>query len=206
MKMNLETKQKIIETAVDHFMRFGIRAVTMDDIARQAGVSKKTIYMEFSDKNQLVLEAFSAALELDKCRMEKLPLVNDGIIHHLIGLSNYIRNRFSDFNPMILHEIQRYYPQCWQLFEDFKHEHIFQEIYQLLEKGKEEGIVRPEINSEMLALMRMEQMTNLLDPIKFPLSRFNMVDLQLELFEHFLFGIFTDKGKQAYLKQKHDQQ
>jgi TetR/AcrR family transcriptional regulator, cholesterol catabolism regulator len=176
----------------------------MDDIARNAGVSKKTIYLDFTDKNQLVLESFSAALEQDKCMMEKFPMVKDGIIDHLVGLSLYIRDRFSDFNPLILHEIQRYYPQCWQVFEDFKHEHVYQEIFQLLEKGKEEGVIRPEINSEIIALMRIEQIMYIFDPIKFPVSKFNIVDLQMEIFEHFLFGVFTDKGKAAYLKQKNN--
>ena len=46
---NLETRNKIIETAAEQFMRFGVRSVTMDDIARQAGMSKKTIYQEFAD-------------------------------------------------------------------------------------------------------------------------------------------------------------
>ncbi len=92
-------------------MHLGVRSVTMDDIARQAGVSKKTIYQEFSDKNQLVFESFSTALEEDKCKMENLPQLNEGVIEHLIGLSNYMRKRFGDMNPLVMNEIQRYHPQ-----------------------------------------------------------------------------------------------
>ena len=124
----------------------------------------------------------------------------------MIGLSNYIRKRFTDINPLVLNEIQRYYPQCWQLFEDFKHSHIFKEVVNVLERGKEEGFFRPEINNEIIALLRLEQMMITFDPIKFPPSKYNMVDLQIEIFEHFLHGIFTEKGREAYLKQKNENQ
>jgi AcrR family transcriptional regulator len=198
----VETKEKIIETAKDQFMRFGVRSVTMDDIARMAGVSKKTIYQEFSDKNQLVYETFESAIAQDKKMMELIPKYQDGVIEHLLGLSTFIRKRFSDFNPMVLNEIQRYFPQCWQLFEEFTNKHIVNEIIELLEKGKTEGVIRKELNSEIIALMRIEQMMLTFDPLKFPTSKYNQLELQLQIFEHFLYGIFTDKGKEAYQNQK----
>ena len=198
----METKEKIIETAKDQFMRFGVRSVTMDDIARMAGVSKKTIYQEFSDKNQLVYETFESAIAQDKKMMELIPKYQDGVIEHLLGLSTFIRKRFSDFNPMVLNEIQRYFPQCWQLFEEFTNKHIVNEIIELLEKGKTEGVIRKELNSEIIALMRIEQMMLTFDPLKFPTSKYNQLELQLQIFEHFLYGIFTDKGKEAYQNQK----
>jgi len=198
----LETKNKIIETATEQFMRYGVRSVTMDDIARLAGVSKKTIYQEFSDKNQLVYETFSRALDEDKCMMEKFPQLKDGVIEHMTGMATYIRERFGDMNPLVLNEIQKYYPEAWQLFEDFKENHIYEEIVGVLEKGVEEGYFRPEIDTRIIARMRLEQMMFSWDPVKFPPSKFNPVDLQIEIFEHFLFGIFTEKGRKAYLTQK----
>jgi TetR/AcrR family transcriptional regulator, cholesterol catabolism regulator len=198
----VDTKEKIIETAKDQFMRFGVRSVTMDDIARMAGVSKKTIYQEFADKNQLVYETFESAIKQDKKMMDQIPKYQDGVIEHLLGLSAFIRKRFSDFNPMVLNEIQRYFPQCWQLFEEFKNKHIANEIIELLEKGKTEGVIRKELNSEIIAIMRIEQMMLTFDPLKFPTSKYNQLELQLQIFEHFLYGIFTDKGKEAYQNQK----
>lgn len=201
----METREKIIATAIDQFMHYGLRSVTMDDIARLAGVSKKTIYQEFTDKNQLVLDTFRSALQDDEVMMMRLPQLNEGVIEHLIGLSTYIRKRFSEMNPLVMNEIQRYFPQCWQLFEDFKNKYVYQDLVSLLEEGIKEGFFRPEINTEIIALMRMEQMMSLFDPIKFPPSKHNMGDLHLEMFEHFLYGIFTDKGKETYLNKKNSQ-
>lgn len=198
----LETKRKIIEIAGEQFRRYGLRSVTMDDIARQAGISKKTIYQEFIDKNQLVLEVFSAELNRDKYAVDCFPKVEKDIIQHLVALSTYMRERFADINPMVLNELQRYFPQCWQMFEDFKRGHIYKQIVEVLEAGKEQGYFRPEINTEIIAMTRLEQMMSTFDPIKFPPSKFNQVDLQVELFEHFLHGIFTEKGREAYQNQK----
>lgn len=198
----MDTKLKIIEIANEQFKRYGLRSVTMDDIARLAGISKKTIYQEFADKNQLVLEVFSAELTKDKKAIECFPLLDQDLIKHLVELSTYMRDRFADINPMVLNELQRYYPQCWQLFEDFKKEHIYRQIVDVLEKGKVQGYFREEINTEIIAMTRLEQMMSTFDPIKFPPSKFNQVELQVELFEHFLYGIFTDKGREAYQNQK----
>jgi TetR/AcrR family transcriptional regulator, cholesterol catabolism regulator len=200
----LDTRSKIIEVAKEQFTHLGVRTVTMDEIARLAGVSKKTIYQEFTDKNSLVLEAFTAILDEDKCMMKQFPQMEDGIIEHLISLSNYIRKRFSDLNPMVMNEIQRYYPQCWALFEDFKKKGIQKEIMNLLEKGIEKGYFRPEIDTRIMSMVRIEQLMISFDPIKFPPSQYNLADLQIELFEHFLFGIFTEKGREAYLQMKNN--
>jgi AcrR family transcriptional regulator len=198
----LDTKVKIIEIANEQFKRYGLRSVTMDEIARLAGISKKTIYQEFADKNQLVLEVFAKEIEKDMQAISCVPATDEDIIQHLVGLSTYMRERFADINPMVLNELQRYYPQCWQMFEEFKNNHIYTEIVDVLENGKKQGYFRAELNTEIIARTRMEQMMSTFDPIKFPPSKFNQVELQLELFEHFLHGIFTDKGREAYQKQK----
>ena len=198
----MDTKEKIIEIANEQFKRYGLRSVTMDDIARMAGISKKTIYQEFADKNQLVLEVFAREIDKDRQVISCVPETDDDVIQHLVGLSTYIRERFADINPMVLNELQRYYPQCWQMFEEFKNNHIYTEIVDVLEKGKRQGYFRAELNTEIIARTRMEQMMSTFDPIKFPPSKFNQVELQIELFEHFLYGIFTDKGREAYHKQK----
>jgi TetR/AcrR family transcriptional regulator, cholesterol catabolism regulator len=200
----LETRIKIIEVAKEQFMHLGVRAVTMDEIARLSGVSKKTIYQEFTDKNALVLETFTTFLDEHNCMMQQLPELEDGVIEHLISLSTLIRKRFSEINPMVLNELQRYYPQCWALFEDFKKRGIQEEIIKLLEMGIEKGYFRPEIDTRIMSMVRIEQMMVSFDPIKFPPSQYNLVDLQIELFEHFLFGIFTEKGRAAYLNMKNN--
>jgi TetR/AcrR family transcriptional regulator, cholesterol catabolism regulator len=194
----LENREKIIGVAKREFSQFGIKSVTMDQIAREAGVSKKTIYQEFSDKKQLVYETFSSELASNACKLSQLVDGVDGIIDHLIAVSRFLRERFTDMHPMVLNEIKRFYPDSWALFEKFKEEYAVSNLENLLEKGKELGYFRPEINSRLLAMMRLEQISFLIDPVKFNPVKINIVELQLQIFEHFLYGIFTEKGRLAY--------
>lgn len=194
----MELKNKIIEIATALFRQSGVKAVTMDDIARQAGVSKKTVYQVFEDKSALVFEAFSAFLEKEEITLRKIFEQEDDVIKHFIKVSKFIREQYSGMNPLILNEIKRYYPKAWKRFEEFKNGHALKSMLELLKRGKEVGYFRKEINVEILAMLRMEQIA--FDFRSLPsASGFSMMDLQLEIFEHFIHGILTDKGRKAYL-------
>src|SRR5690606_23648562 len=100
VRNNVELKEKIIEVATGLFRIRGVRAVTMDDIAREAGMSKKTIYQEFKDKSQLVYEAFSAFLEKDECKLQEIYVGEGCVIEHFIKVSKFMRDQYADMNPL----------------------------------------------------------------------------------------------------------
>src|SRR5690606_39128129 len=112
---------------------------------------------EFKDKNQLVYEAFSAFLERDECKLQEMMDSKDGVIEHFIQMSKFIKEQYTDMNPLILHEIKRYYPQSWKRFQEFKQNHAMKSMVEILERGKALGYFRKEINAEILAMMRLEQ-------------------------------------------------
>lgn len=142
----METRKRILEIATEQFTRYGVRAVTMEDIARQAGVSKKTIYQEFSDKRDLVKEAFEKILEEDRCKLAFILEAEDGVIEHLVKTSKMMRERLQNMNPMVILEIQKYFPEAWKVFETFKIEVIMNDLVKVIEKGKELGYFRAEID------------------------------------------------------------
>ncbi len=178
----------------------GVRAVTMDDIARQAGISKKTIYQEFEDKGALVFTTFSAFLDKEEEVLRKVIAGEDNVIQHFVSISKFVREQYSGMNPLILNEIKRYYPTAWKRFETFKNGLALKSMLDVLQRGKETGYFREEINVEILAMLRLEQIA--FDFRSLPsASQFDMVQLQLELFDHFIHGILTDKGREAYLHE-----
>lgn len=193
-------KEKIIQAATGLFRQRGVRAVTMDDIAREAGISKKTIYQEFTDKGQLVFEAFSAFLEKDECHLQGIFAGEDEVIDHFIKVSTFMRDRYADMNPLILIEIKRFYPKAWKRFEEFKRGHAMKSMVEIMERGKRQGYFRKEINVEILAMMRMEQISFDFQSITSGWD-FSMYELQIQIFEHFIHGILTDKGRKAYLQE-----
>jgi AcrR family transcriptional regulator len=183
-------------------MRLGVRAVTMEDIARLAGISKKTIYQEFADKKDLVKEAFERILEQDRQKLTFIMDSEDGVIEHLVKTSKMMRDRLQNMNPMAIHEIQKYFPEAWKMFEDFKEGVIQEDLVNILEKGKALGYFRPEIDSQILAKVRINQITSAFDLENFGRPDINFAEEQMVLMDHFLHGIFTEKGRLAYTTQQ----
>ncbi|GAB2495152.1 TetR/AcrR family transcriptional regulator [Algoriphagus taiwanensis] len=198
----METRKKILEVARDQFSRYGVRTVTMEEIARMVGISKKTIYQEFLDKKDLVTEVFKEILEEDRKKMVHILEQEDGVIDHLVKMSQMMRERLSSINPMVIMEIQKYFPEAWKMFEEFKQQAIKADLINVMEKGKRLGYFREEIDTSILAKVRMDQITSAFDPANFANPEYNFVEEQLVLMDHFLHGIFTEKGRLAYHSQK----
>jgi len=191
----VETRQRILEIATEQFARFGVRTFTMEDLARQAGISKKTIYQEFEDKKDLVKAVFAAILEEDQQKLSFILEQGDGVIEHLVKTSQMMRDRLTSINPLVILEVQKFYPEAWKLFESFKDQTIQKDLVQL-------GYFRLEIDSRILAKVRLTQITTAFDPKNFADPEYNLLEEQLVILDHFLHGIFTEKGRQAFLVQK----
>ena len=117
-----------------------------------------------------------------------------------------LRERLANMNPMVILEIQRHFPEAWVQFETFKEEFVMKDLINVLERGKSLGYFRPEIDSSILARLRVNQISSSFDPANFDLKGYNILELQLEMLDHFLHGIFTEKGRIAYHQQKSTQE
>ena len=198
----MDTRQRILEIATEQFARFGVRTVTMEDLARKAGISKKTIYQEFEDKKDLVKAVFAAILEEDQRKLSLILEQGDGVIEHLVQTSRMMRDRLTSINPLVIMEVQKYFPEAWKLFESFKDQTIQKDLVNVLELGKKLGYFREEIDSRILAKVRLNQITTAFDAKNFSDPEYNVLEEQLVIIDHFLHGIFTDKGRQAFFEQK----
>lgn len=199
-------RDKILKIASEQFGQYGIRAITMEDIARLAGISKKTLYQEFKDKKELVKETFSMALVEDQQAIAKFMEEEDGVIEHLLHTSKMVCERLATLNPMVLLEIQKYFPDVWKMFNEFKERIIVTDIVNVIEKGKALGYFRPEINAKLLANMRVNQISAAMNPVNFPEVDFDLVTLHKQMLDHFLHGIFTETGRKAYMEKRNSNQ
>lgn len=198
----METREKILDIAREQFSRYGVRTVTMEELARLAGISKKTIYQEFADKKDLVKEVFSRILEEDRQKMIEILEGDDMVIEHLVEMSRMMRERLSTINPMVIVEVQKYFPEAWKMFEEFKTNCIQEDLIKVLDRGIELGYFRPEIDSRIMAKVRINQINSAFDPANFTNPHFNFVEEQMVLMDHFLHGIFTEKGRESFQSKK----
>lgn len=198
----LTTEEKILLGAEELFFKYGIRSVTMDDIAKHLGMSKKTIYQYYKEKDEVIHKLMQAHIKKDECTFSESYERAANIVDEVFSMMKNIHDIFSKVNPQLFYEMQKYYPQTWKLFKEFKEDFILRMVERSLEKGKKEGYVREDVNVKVLARLRMEQIEWAMNPGIFPPDKFKILDVQLILVEHFLYGICTLKGHKLVNKYK----
>lgn len=202
----MDIKEKILAQSTDLFLRYGIRSVTMDTIAKELGISKKTIYQYFKDKNEIVETITRLYLENEKALFCKIKQSSNDSIEELVNVTRCLRETMANMNPSLLYDLKKYHYKAWNMFLEYK-ENVFKEsIKSSIQKGIEEGNFRPEINPDIIAIMRFEQVQMAFDSDIFPVNRFDFREVQMQLFMHFVFGIVTEKGKEKYIKYLHENQ
>lgn len=195
-------KEKIVSAAEELFFRFGIRNITMDDIARHLGISKKTIYQFFKDKDEVVHSLMLAKLEEDRIRFTKVHDEAENFVAETFAIMKNLAEILAKVNPVIFHELYKYYPETWKAFDEFKSGFILQNIERCLRKGQEQGLVRQDINIRILSRMRLENLDMGFFGRGFPHDKFSMLEVQLVMTEHFLYGVCTLKGHKLINKYK----
>jgi TetR/AcrR family transcriptional regulator, cholesterol catabolism regulator len=198
----MELKERIKQKADELYRRYGIKSVTMDEIATQMGVSKKTIYQCFSDKNQLVDEVISGLLEYNKtCCQTSRTKAQNAVQEVYLGMES-LQEMLDNMNPSILHDMEKGHPQTFKKFIDFKYNFLFDLMKKNIERGKTEGLYRAEINAELLSRVRIETIMLAFNEEIFPKNQYSLLYIQQELLEYFLYAMVTPKGYKLITKYK----
>jgi TetR/AcrR family transcriptional regulator, cholesterol catabolism regulator len=198
----IETKDKILKGTEELFMKYGIRSVSMDDIARHLTVSKKTLYQHFADKEELVWDVFKNALECDKEIFDSITDRSRDAVEEIALLSVTMKQHMEKINPGLLYDLQKFHPKAWSAWMDFKNKFIRQSVIRNLKQGIAEGYYRDDINPEIMAVIRIESVQFPFNPELFPREKFKLVVVQEHLLEHFIQGLLTDKGRKLFSKYK----
>jgi AcrR family transcriptional regulator len=198
----IEVQERIKQKADELFRRYGIRSVTMDEIATQLGMSKKTIYQYYSDKDQLVDAVAIEEIKFsqDSCLRDAAGAAN--AIEEIFKVMEFVEVMFRNMNPSMLYDLEKYHPLGYRKFLEHKNKFLHEMIRKNLERGIREELYRPEIDVEIMTRYRLESMMLVFNSELFPPSKFNLVKLHQEIIEHFLYGLATLKGYKLILKYK----
>lgn len=186
--------ERIIQGGEELFLTAGIKSVTMDDIARHLGMSKKTIYQFFKDKNELVIALVKKKLAEDEQQMNEIIAKSDNVIEEMINMMKCSEEIISRINPIVIHDMQKYHPDAWKEFQNFKSSVLMHTLEELLIKGIKQGYIRPDLDVKILARMRVYQVELGFNPAVFPIAEFSAWKVQYQFLEHFNYGICTLKG------------
>ncbi|MDF3077379.1 MAG: TetR/AcrR family transcriptional regulator [Sphingobacteriaceae bacterium] len=173
----------------------------MDDIAKHLGISKKTFYLHFKDKGELVFTMIKNRMELQSCMMDESSKKADNAIHESFIAVTQIQGLLSNLNPMLFYDLKKYHPEAWALFKAFKEKGMIEVISNNILRGIREGYYRENLNIEILAKLRVEQVDSVLFQNSFG-SKFSLLEAMTEATEHFLYGLCTLKGHELINKYK----
>ena len=186
--------ERIIAGGEELFLSAGIKSVTMDDVAKHLGMSKKTIYQFFKDKNELVIALVKKKLQEDEDQMAAIISKSANVIEEMINMMKCSEEIFSRINPIVIHDMQKYHPDAWKQFQNFKADVLVRTLEELLSKGIKQGYIRPDIDVKIIARMRVSQVEMGFNVNLSPASEFSPWKVQYQFLEHFNYGICTLKG------------
>jgi TetR/AcrR family transcriptional regulator, cholesterol catabolism regulator len=198
----MDVKEQILSKSLGLFMRYGIKSVSMDDISREVGVSKKTLYQHVTDKRDLVRLTFERHLSDDEKFCTDMMDETSNAIQQLLNLAKHLVDNFSQMNPSTMFDVQKYYPTCWSLFDDHKNKYIKDQVVQNLTLGINDGLYRPELNVEIISRLYICLIDASVNPDTFPSKEFDRVSIFVQLFDYHLHAIMTEEGNQYFNTHK----
>lgn len=201
----MEAKERISTKAEELFMRYGIRSVSMDDIANSLGMSKKTLYQYYADKDELVQAVVSN--HISSIETDCLAIRDDAkdAIDEIFITIDQIVDEFNNMNPMLLHDLEKFHHRAFERFKEYKDKFLLEVLSKNLEWGIQDELYRSDINVDVLAKFRLESMMIPFNVVMFPPGKYNIAELSKEFIIHFVYGVSTIKGHkliQKYIQQR----
>src|ERR1700754_5026790 len=155
-------------------MRYGIKSITMDEIATQLGISKKTIYQFFTDKDDLVYAVIETEVGKNEKECVEFRDQAENAVHEVFLALEDLEEMLKYTNPLVLYDLEKYHPRAFQLLKEYKYRFLYDAMMDNLRRGIEEGVYRADINREITAKNRIESSFLIFNIDVFPHSRFRI--------------------------------
>ena len=189
-------KEKITQKAADMFLGIGVKSVTMDDIANEMGISKKTIYTHFNNKTELVRHVTLSIFDHICHGIDGICSLDQNPIEELYEIKKFVSLQLKNENSSPQYQLQKYYPQ---IYEEFKLKH-FEKMYERkkknLNRGVQMGLFRENLDIDFVSRIYFIGLNGIKDDGLFPQERYSKIHLVEEFLEYHLRGIVTPKGLQ----------
>lgn len=198
----METKERILLKAHELFNRYGIRSVSMDDIAAPLGMSKKTLYQYYADKDELVNAVFNGVMDHNKQECNVCASKGENAIHEVFLSFDMLEGMLTDMNPSILFDMQKYHPSAFKKFEDYRNNFLYTLISHNIQRGIKEELYREDLDVDIMTRFRLYSIMLSFDTNVFPANKTKLVYIEQQLLEHFLWGLATPKGQKLITKYK----
>ena len=200
-----EKKIEIALKAGEMFMKYGIKSVSMDDLARELSVSKKTIYAHFSDKNVLVELILTAHLTEIQMKCESIFGKRDNAIQELFEVINIAAQQMNSIHPSVIFDLQKYHPGAWKLIDLHETEFVLPFILLNIKRGRKENLYRNDFDASVVAQIYVTVNDSIFKRTIKGSDETPLVQIFHESLMFILFGMATPEGKQYIRKHIKDE-
>lgn len=190
----MEPRQRVIQKTIELFTRYGIRQVTMDQVAEEVGISKRTIYEMFRDKDTLVKESLEAMNERYLGEVNEILANASNVIEALYKFGQHGHRVKSEINPLFFEDIRRIYPHLWEAQKKRSKPSGGSLSCGILERGIKEGIFMYDLNLEIVDAFFSVMMDTFHQKDIFPKNA-TPRDLVRNIINPYFVGISTEKGR-----------
>ncbi|MCR9290316.1 MAG: TetR/AcrR family transcriptional regulator [Bacteroidetes bacterium] len=190
----MELKQQILFKAMEMFMRYGIKSITMDDLSRKLGISKKTLYRFVDNKGDLINKIFEIETAKEKEMVTKITNESKDAIDEILGIAKLVIQQLREYSPTLIYDLQKYYRESWMKIEAYHSEYVYGIIKTNLERGIKEGYYRENLNADIIAKLYVEQTLSVVNEDTFPLKEYNREKLYKAFINYHIHGIASPSG------------
>ena len=196
----MEPKERIALKSEELFMQYGIRSVSMDDIANNLGMSKKTLYQYFADKDELVEAVVERHINMVEGDCINCQRQATDAIHEIFLTMKHIMEEFKNMNPMLLYDLEKFHFKAYQRFKDYKDKFLLEVIQKNIEWGIKDGLYRPDLNIDVLSKYRIESIMIPFNVAVFPPGKYNLAMTSEIMIDNFTYGLASIKGHKLIQK------
>lgn len=190
-------KETIFKKSLELFTTNGVKTVTMDDIAHELGISKKTIYLHFSSKKELVEETFEFVFDSAINRMKSVIGNCENPIQEHFAMKGSVADLFGlNIQTTMIYQFNKYYPKIAERIQKKRHDNYDLTILRNLQEGVKQGYYRADIDIDFVGKMFFSSLTAFLNDEHFDHLQNNQTidELNYKFLEYHLRGIVTPKG------------
>ncbi len=186
--------QNIIQTAADLYKKYGIKSVTMDDVARECMISKKTLYKYVTDKIDLLRQALRLEFSIQIKEFSAIYNKNLNAVEEVFEIHKNLINMLKTHNQAIEYDMHKYYPVIDKELKEKKSMHVYQMMIQNLKKGIAEGLYYDDINIELIAKQRVIFQVQKIENSIVSFKEFTKPHAMKQMFIYHLRAICSPKG------------
>ena len=196
----MDIKQNVIQKSYDLYCRYGIKSVTMDDIAREMGMSKKTLYQYFDNKTDLLEQIFLQHIEDEKEMMGSIKTKAADAIEEIVEVGRYVVSLLREVSPTAVYDLQKYYWSIWVELEALHKKYIYESIRENILWGIKQGFYRNNLDADIIAKLFVGKTSLIVDEEMFPSKDYQKGELFQEFINYHIQGIASVKGRQLLEK------